>query len=731
MEDIMYQICKAKLISILIVITFFMVTTPDWIIGEQQKIQFGCALSLTGKLNEEGRITKEGYEIWKDHINYLGGIKVGNEKYLVDIIYYDDESNPENTALLVEKLITDNEVNFLLGPYGSSATFEAAAVAEKYRIPMVEGEGAAENIFSQGFKYTFGLLSPAGDYFKDILEGAASLDPKSNKLAIISASNIFCKSIAEGTKRHATRLKYKVNTSITYGTGDNKLSILKTVKEDKPNMILLACYFKDAVEFIRTAKTLRVNPNMFCIVVAPSDPAFVDELGDDANYIFGSVQWTSELPYYGPIFGSSDNYSKLFQKKYGKIPDYHSAAATACGVAYQLVLEKVSSLDREDVRDALASIDAMSFYGRIKFHENGRDVYNPMVAIQIQKGKMVTIWPKILATHIVKYPSPSWNEREPKLKVAVLEIGIVEDYGWTYKFHKGAKEMAEILPFVELSEKENALSSNAQQIMIYYAEKGYEVIFCHAWNFGKEIEQVASDYPNVIFMWGNGVEKKSPNSGIYYGRIYEAKFLVGMVAGAMTKTNKIGYAAGISISDVVRGINAFAKGVALVNPDAKVYVEWIGKWYDLSKEKEVTLFLIDKGCDVITNHSDSYAPAIEADKKGVYYISLNSNLRRFAPHVFLTGAVWNWTPIITDIVKSVRDGTWDKYPGQDWWYGLADGGVELAPFSDFVPDDVREIVEEKKQAIIQGKFEVFPGMFDEELRNIYYFEPNIVGELKN
>jgi basic membrane protein A len=105
-------------------------------------------------------------------------------------------------------------------------------------------------------------------------------------------------------------------------------------------------------------------------------------------------------------------------------------------------------------------------------------------------------------------------------------------------------------------------------------------------------------------------------------------------------------------------------------------------------------------------------------------------MRRFAPHVFLTGTVWNWAPIMSDIVKAVREGTWDEHPGQDWWYGLAEGGVKLAPFSDLVPDDVREMVEQKRQAIIEGEFEVFPGMTDEELREIYYFESNVVGKLK-
>jgi len=317
--------------------------------------------------------------------------------------------------------------------------------------------------------------------------------------------------------------------------------------------------------------------------------------------------------------------------------------------------------------------------------------------------------------------------KEVQLKVAILHFGPIGDYGWTYEAHLGAEKMAEALPYVKLSERENASGPDSPQIMREYADAGYEVIFCHGWDLG--IEEVALDYPDVIFMWGGGVEKKAPNTGIYYGRMYEASFLAGIVAGAMTETNKIGYAAALPIPGVVRGIDAFAKGVASVNPEAKVYVEWIGEWYDPPKEKEVTLSLIDRECDIITHRSDSYAPAEAAEERGVYFISHYSDMRRFAPHVFLTGVVWNWAPIMTDIVKAVREGTWDEYPEQDWWYGLAEGGVKLASFSDLVPENVREMVEEKKQAIIEGKFKVFSGISDKELREIYYFESNVVGEL--
>jgi basic membrane protein A len=197
----------------------------------------------------------------------------------------------------------------------------------------------------------------------------------------------------------------------------------------------------------------------------------------------------------------------------------------------------------------------------------------------------------------------------------------------------------------------------------------------------------------------------------------------------MTKTGKIAFVAALPTSQVIIGINAFAKGVASSNPGAKVYVDWIGGWYDPGKERAVALSLINKGCDIITHWSDSDATGQTADEMGTYFISFGSDVGRFSPRVYLTGAVWNWQPIMTDIVESVHNGTWDFRPGQEWWYGLAEGGVALAPFGAKVPDDVRSSVDEKQKDIVQKRLTIFPGLSDEKLKEMYYLEPNVVGEL--
>jgi basic membrane protein A len=315
------------------------------------------------------------------------------------------------------------------------------------------------------------------------------------------------------------------------------------------------------------------------------------------------------------------------------------------------------------------------------------------------------------------------------LKVALLDFGPVGDHGWTFEGHAGAAKMAKKLPYVSLSESESASGPNAAQILRDYAENGCKLIFCHSGSFGEAIQEVAQEYPDVTFMWCGGQKKLAPNVGTYYERFYQSAYLTGIVAGSMTKTNKVAAVEPIADPQVVMAINAFARGMASVNPQARLYVLWVGSWYDPQKERQLALGLIKDGCDVITHGSDSDATGGAAEETGTYFISCGSNTARFFPHVFLTGAVWNWEPIMTDIVKAVHNGTWAAQPGKDWWYGMEEGAVELAPFSDLVPAGTRKLVDEKQKAISSGEIEVFPGMSDEELLKMHYLEPNVVGEL--
>jgi len=316
-----------------------------------------------------------------------------------------------------------------------------------------------------------------------------------------------------------------------------------------------------------------------------------------------------------------------------------------------------------------------------------------------------------------------------ELNVTLIVTGPIGTYSWAYVGHVGASKMAQELPYVKLSEIQNADAPNAPRILRECAENGSKLIFCHSYDFINAIKEVAPEYPDVIFMLGGGTEKLAPNAGVYYEKMYEAMYLAGIVAGNMTETNKIGLAAALPTSEVINYLNAFARGVASSNPNAKVYVEWIGDWYDPEKERAVARSLIHKGCDIITHASNSDATGQIADEMGTYFISSGSDSGRFSPRVCLTGATWDMGPIMTEIVESVHNGTWNSQPGQEWGYGLAEGGVKLAPFGKMVPDNVRSFIDQKQKEILQKKLAIFPGMSDEELKTMYYLEANVVGEL--
>ena len=316
-----------------------------------------------------------------------------------------------------------------------------------------------------------------------------------------------------------------------------------------------------------------------------------------------------------------------------------------------------------------------------------------------------------------------------ELNVTLIVTGPIGSYGWAYEGHVGASKMAQELPYVKLSEIENADAPNAPRILRECAKNGSKLILCHSFDFINAIEEVAPEYPDVTFMWCGGTEKLAINAGFYYERMYEAMYLAGIVAGNMTQTNRIALAAALPSSLVINYLNAFARGVASSNPNAKVYVEWIGDWYDPGKERAVALSLIHKGCDIITHASNSDTTGQVADEMGTYFISSGSATGRFSPRVCLIGTTGDMGPIMTDIAESVHNGTWNSQPGQEWAYGLAEGGVKLAPFGKMVPGNVRSFVDEKQKEIVQKKLAIFPGMSDEELKKMYYLEPNVVGEL--
>ncbi|TYL16289.1 Purine-binding protein [Moorella thermoacetica] len=298
------------------------------------------------------------------------------------------------------------------------------------------------------------------------------------------------------------------------------------------------------------------------------------------------------------------------------------------------------------------------------------------------------------------------QDQNQKMKVAFVYVGPVGDAGWSWAHDQGRKYLAEKLPWVETTYMENVPEgADAERVLTELAEQGNKIIFATSFGYMDYVINVAKKYPNVIFMHCSGY-KTAENVGTYFGAMEEARYLSGMVAGKMTKKNVLGFVAAHPIPEVIRGINAFTLGARSVNPNVKVKVVWTNTWYDPAAEKQAALSLLDAGADVIAQHQDTPGPQQAAQERGAYGIGYDSDMSQFAPNATLTSPVWNWGPYYVKIVEAVKNGTWKP----EQYYGtMKDGIVDLAPFNKMVPQDVRDLVEKKKQEIIDGKFFVFQG----------------------
>ncbi|NJB68851.1 basic membrane protein A [Desulfobaculum xiamenense] len=324
---------------------------------------------------------------------------------------------------------------------------------------------------------------------------------------------------------------------------------------------------------------------------------------------------------------------------------------------------------------------------------------------------MRKFWYLVLMLAMVAVPAMSGAAHAKDMKVGFVYVSPIGDAGYSYAHDLGRQAIAE-MPGVSTSFVESvAEGADAERVILNMARKGYDIIFATSFGYMDPSLKVSKKFPNVNFMHCSGY-KTSTNMSAYFGRMYQARFLAGMVAGSMTKSNKLGYVGAFPIPEVIRGINAFALGAQSVNPNVEVRVVWSKTWYDPATEKEAAKSLLDVGCDVIAQHQDSPAPQEAAQERGVYSVGYNSDMSQFAPNSHLTAAVWNWAPFYTDVVNKVKSGEWKH---GNYWVGMDKGIVGLAPYGKMVPENVRNTVDARKAEIISGAYQVFSGpVFDQE-----------------
>ena len=304
-----------------------------------------------------------------------------------------------------------------------------------------------------------------------------------------------------------------------------------------------------------------------------------------------------------------------------------------------------------------------------------------------------------------------------EIKVGVIHLSDpAEGSGYTYTHDLGIQGMQQNLNLSDdqIVRKINISDTDADATRAAIQEcidEGCNIIFTTSWGYMETTAEMAEEYPDIYFSHGTGYMSNGKNFNNYFGRIYQARYLSGIVAGMNTKSDKIGYVAAMDStnSEVTGGIDAFAMGIYSVNEYAKVYVKVTNSWFDPDGEKAAAETLLNMGCDVIAQHCDTEYPQTLAQEKGVYSIGYNSDMSKNAPEACLCSVIWNWSAYYTSAVQSVIDGTWD---GSNYYGGMNENLVGLTSLADFCADGTAEKVEEAKAAILSGENGVFDGVIE-------------------
>lgn len=376
-------------------------------------IKLGAAVSLTGKYSSNGAFTRKGYDLAVKRINEEGGVTVGGKSYRLEVIYYDDESTPARGAQLVERLIQQDGVKFLLGPYSSGLTEAIAPVTEKYGIPMVEANGAAISLFQKGYRYLFAVLSTTDEYLRPAVDLAAALneDPSKLRVAMAFENDPFSQDVRAGVMADMERhgMKVVVDDKLPPELNDMSATLTK-VKALRPDLLLVSGHDKGASLAIRQLADQRVNVPMLAITHCDS-ARVAENFGPAAEYTLCAAQWASTLKYSDPLFGSAADYAALYEKTYGEVAPYQAAESSAAVQVFADAFERAGSLDPEAVREALTQTDMKTFYGPVKFDETGKNIEKPMVLFQVQDGNYVVVYPQAFAEGEIRWPTPPWSER--------------------------------------------------------------------------------------------------------------------------------------------------------------------------------------------------------------------------------------------------------------------------------------------------------------------------------
>jgi len=390
--------------------------------GARDFFKIGVITSLSGPLATGGNVTKYGYDMWANTVNSHGGIEIQGKKYQVQLFYSDAQSEPSQAASGAERLATQEKVDFVLGPYSSGATLGAAPVLEKYKIPMITGSAESPLIWKQKFYYTFGTIPPVNFTGAGAIKTLAELKPAPKKAVILGSNDAFSKATAETFKEASEKAGIKVMKFSIVPQGQDLTPFMSAVKVLRPDFIGFGGHDDELINLVKALHQIDYTPKALLMHYGVTEPAFIEALGKDAEYVFGGSVWTGNLDTKSDIlWKDAKSYFEDARKTFGIDVDYTHAGSTAAGIAFQAALQKINATPplkmeaREALIKALEDLDITTFYGRVNFATEGQfyhaNVGLDPLTIQIQNGKVTLVGPEKYAEAKPWYPMKPWKER--------------------------------------------------------------------------------------------------------------------------------------------------------------------------------------------------------------------------------------------------------------------------------------------------------------------------------
>ena len=380
----------------------------------------GVITSLSGDNILGGNLTKRGYDLWADAINAKGGVEVGGDRFKVDMFYGDDQSNPATGADAAERLIVQNEVDVLFGPYTSGSTIAVQPICQKYQVPMISGSAESPNVWKAKPEFNFGIIPSVDTTSGMSLAVLAKLsNPKAKTIAVIGVNEPFSKETGEGFRDGVKAAGLDLVAYELVPPEGDLTPVISKIAALNPDIVAVGGHEEPLINVVKTSKSLNFRPKALIMHYGVTNPAFAQALGADADGTTGVAVWLPTVPYKDDLFGTAKEFAEMAQKKSGSEPDYTEAGCAASGLVLGDALKRLGKKpalkpeDRVALKDAIAETDIHTFYGPIKFEKEGNHYHDNVqpvpVLIQIQDGKTVAVGPKEAAAAPFIYPLPAWK----------------------------------------------------------------------------------------------------------------------------------------------------------------------------------------------------------------------------------------------------------------------------------------------------------------------------------